>query len=77
MPEFHPPQLRSRARFLLGLGLLPIVVLPVVLAGPLLWGRPRIVYSIDRGRLTVSTGGLFDRERSVPLGRSARGGAPS
>ena len=73
MNEFRPPQVRSRARLILGLVLLPIGVLPVLLVGPLLLGRPRIVYTIDQGKLTVFTGGVFDRQRSVPL-RELRSG---
>ena len=75
MPEFRPPQTRSPGRIILGLVVLAAGVLPILLIGPLVWGDARIAYIIREGKLTVSTGGLIDRERSVPLRqiRSGRG----
>jgi hypothetical protein len=67
MPEFRPPLIRSRARLVLGLVLLPIGLSPILLAGHLLWGDARITYAIAGGRLTVTTGGLLDRQRSVAV----------
>jgi hypothetical protein len=73
MPEFRPPPSRSIGRVILGLVVLVAAVVPVVLVGPLIWGGARIVYVIGGGKLTVQTGGLLDRERSVPL-RQIRAG---
>jgi hypothetical protein len=67
MGEFRPPRVRSRARILLGLVLLPLGALPFFFAGPVVLGRVQIVYTIADGKLTVFTGGLLDRERSVAL----------
>lgn len=67
MPEFRPPRARSTGRIVLGLVVLVAAVLPVVLVGPLIWGGARIAYVIGGGKLTVQTGGLLDRERSIPL----------